>query len=63
MCRKIRISLSMRYVPCRLLTNQEDLDSESEDDLDIRPTDCVLLAAKSDEDQRYVCLRVSIVAL
>ena len=53
----------MRYVPCRLLTNQEDLDSESEDDLDIRPTDCVLLAAKSDEDQRYVCLRVSIVAL
>lgn len=32
---------------------QENLDSESEDDLDIRPTDCVLLAAKSDEDQRY----------
>ena len=34
-----------------IVVNEEDLDSESEDDLDIRPTDCVLLAAKSDEDQ------------
>mgnify|MGYP003262568136 CR=1 FL=1 len=52
MYRKIPISLSTKYLLCMLLTKQEGFDSESEDDLDIRPTDCVLLAAKSDEDQR-----------
>ena len=39
-------------VDYRALYAQEHLDSDSEDDLDIRPTDSVLLAAESDEDQR-----------